>query len=285
MNNRQIAAREGLRGALEVRKMLNLGYSQFVCVFDAAERLGLEVRFLGGSSFEGMYSRSKQTILVPSLRPQGRQAFACSHELGHWYFGHGSKLEDLESLELGNSLDQEDHIANVFAGYFLATPWAVKAAFQIRKWEIQNCTPVQIFSISNQFGMGYQSLIRHMQYSVQLISRAKAEELLKWTPQKIRFEIFGSQSDGHLVIADLAWRDIAIDLRVGDSAIVPHGSKLDKEILTVVNEFPNGIRMVAREPGITRISCEPNWSSYIRISKMGFEGRSVYRHLEDCDED
>lgn len=100
-----------------------------LCIYDFAETLGVEVRFVRGESFEGLYARSSTTILVPSLRPRGRQVFACAHELGHWHFKHGTKIEELKFFDLNYNKRSEEYLANLFAAYLLMPPSVVKKCF------------------------------------------------------------------------------------------------------------------------------------------------------------
>lgn len=282
----QDIGRRALRGALEVREKVQVRRSDPICVYDVAEKLGVEVRFVGGSSFEGIYSRSMQTVLVPSLRPPGRQVYACGHELGHWYFDHGSTVEDLRSFEMGKHLTPEDQLANTFASCLIAPPWAVKEAFRRRHWDIPTCTPTQLYTAANQFGMGYQTLIRHLQYSLRLISADHAEKLLSTSPKKIREQILGSPAEAHLIITDAAWATVAVDLQVGDSAIIPEHAYTKGDAVSQEGTIPSGKRIEARRPGIARAwSSESSWATYIRVSRKAFEGRSLYRHLEDPDVD
>ena len=84
MNDRRAIARQAMAAALRTRLSLGYGLEHAVCVYDLAEKLGVEVRFLDVPSMEGMYSSaSSPTIIVSSLRPFGRRAFNCAHELGH----------------------------------------------------------------------------------------------------------------------------------------------------------------------------------------------------------
>ncbi len=280
----QDIGRQALRGALEVRQKAQVGRADPICVYDAAERLGVEVRFVGGSSFEGMYSRSKQTVLVPSLRPPGRRTYACGHELGHWYFDHGSTVEDLKSLEMGKHLTPEDQLANTFASCLIAPPWAVKETFRRRLWDIPTCTALQLYTAANQLGMGYQTLIRHLQYFLRFISAKHAEELLSTSPKKIREQILGIPTEGHLIIAGPAWTGVAVDLQVGDSAVIPTHADVEGNAVSEEGIIPSGKRIQSLRPGIARAhSTESCWATYIRVSRKGFEGRSLYRHLEDPD--
>src|SRR5258707_13572991 len=99
MNTWRDLARQGLRGALETRRQAKVSKAEPICVYDLAERLGVEVKFCSGNSFGGMFAKASKTVLVPALRPPGRQAFTCGHELGHWYFGHGTHIDDLNAIE------------------------------------------------------------------------------------------------------------------------------------------------------------------------------------------
>src|SRR6185295_2542645 len=106
--------------------------SKPVCVYDLAERLSIEVRFQGGNSFGGMYAKPSKTILVPALRPAGRQAFTCAHEMAHWFYGHGSQIDLIEDVAPGPSNTPEERLANIYAGFLLMPPWAVEEMFSKR---------------------------------------------------------------------------------------------------------------------------------------------------------
>src|SRR5436309_2438353 len=103
MSDRKLLARHALRGALATRHRASIAKSAPICVYDLAKQLGLDVRFHGGSSFGGAYAKASRTILVPSLRPAGRRAFTCGHELGHWYFGHGTRIDELADVDLSQT--------------------------------------------------------------------------------------------------------------------------------------------------------------------------------------
>ena len=148
-------ARQALRGALEVRRCGQIPKDKPVCVFDLAERLGLEVRFCAGGSFEGMYAKGSNAILVPSLRPPGRQAFTGGHEVGHWYFGHGSRIDELPDFAPDNRTDPEEWTANLFAAYLLMPSWAVEASLERRALDLTTCTPSELYVIACELGVGY----------------------------------------------------------------------------------------------------------------------------------
>src|SRR6266481_1055252 len=107
-------ARQGLRGALETRRRANASKADPICVYDLAERLGIEVKFCIGNSFGGMYAKASKTVLLPAFRPPGRQAFTCAHELGHWYFGHGSRIDELSDFEQNFPSAPKERLVNIY---------------------------------------------------------------------------------------------------------------------------------------------------------------------------
>ena len=78
---RQEIARTALRAAIELRRKAKVPLEDPICVYDFAETLEVEVRFVGGSSFAGMFAKGMNAVFVPSERPAGRRAFTCAHEL------------------------------------------------------------------------------------------------------------------------------------------------------------------------------------------------------------
>lgn len=63
--------------------------------FDLALEIGVEVRLAPLPSAEDIDFPGKPVIIVSSLRPSGRQAFTCAHEIGHHVYGHGEQFDEL----------------------------------------------------------------------------------------------------------------------------------------------------------------------------------------------
>ncbi len=276
--------RQGFRGALDLRNKSNVSGAAPICVYDLAETLGVEVRFVRETSFEGMYSRASRTILVPALRPPGRKAFACAHELGHWFFGHASSLYELEAFEGCLERSYEEILANAFASYLLMPPKAVRKAFQSRGWPLRGGTPLQVYTVAMQLGVGYSTLTNHLFRSLGMISAEQAARLLKVHPKDLRRKLLGCTDAPHLVIVDPAWDSVPVDLEVGDYAVVPKGSHIEGRAVAVSHESFFGLAVIALEPGSAHLVSEDrDWVTIVRISKRSFVGRSIYRYLEDPD--
>ncbi len=279
-------ARLALRGALEIRRRGQIPKDAPLCVFDLAERIGLEVRFYAAASFEGMYAKGSSTILVPSLRPPGRQAFSGGHEMGHWYFGHGSRIDELPEFAPDDRNDPEEWVANLFAAYLLMPSWAVLASFQRRGVDPTTCAPADLYAVACELGVGYETLVQHLRWSLKLITSARADELSRATPKAIREQIIGKVTTKHFVLVDAAWNPGNIDLQVGHTALLPAGTVVEGTTIKVVGDLPAGRLLQGQKPGIARVFIEGSpWAKFVRVSRAEFEGRSLYRHLEDPDVD
>jgi len=284
MSNGKERARQALRGALEVRKRARASISEPICVYDAAEQLGLAVLFLPEKSLGGIYSKASQVILIPTYRPPGRQAFTCAHEIGHWYYGHGTSIDEINDLEQYSENKPEERLADIFASYLLMPSWAVNEAFARRGWSPSNCTPIQVYTVAGQLGVGYQTLVQHLRHSLRLISPAHAQQLLKTTPKQLRSALLGNDAPTHLIIVDHAWTKVAIDLQVGEAAILPASVRLEGQSANAVGNHKLGLIIEGRRPGITRAEThDKSWAAFVRVSRKDFTGRSIYRHLEDPD--
>lgn len=243
--------------------------------------LGIEVKFVSIGSFSGMWVKDPPTILVSSLRPFGRQAFTCAHELGHWYFGHGLRVDLLELRDIWQSNDQEELLANAYAGFLLMPVWAIKRAFQRRTWSIDNCTPFQVYAISCQFGVSYEALATHMCYSVNLLSRKHLQRLLDESPSSIRNSLLPDFPSTRVIIIDREWEVVPIDMLVGDHVLVWESVAASGTCIVSTDYPGNEVIYKAISPGIVRLhDAQNNWSAYVRVSRKDFEGRAIYRHME-----
>lgn len=189
MASRIALAREALRQATTWRRKLELGRPDPICIYDVLEaKAGIEVKFQAVSSMEGIYVKADPpVIIVCSERPPGRQAYTCAHEFGHHVFGHGSKVDEyLGCEEEADSHDPEEWLADRFAGFFLMPKYAVERAFQVRRWSWERCDPLQLYVIAGSLGVGYETLIQHMRWSLGMLTDKQSKAQLRTTPKKIR---------------------------------------------------------------------------------------------------
>jgi hypothetical protein len=273
--------------SLDVRTAAGYDVATPLCIYDLCEKAGVTVRFVD-ISMEGVYDRlPKPRIHVSALRPFGRRAFNCAHELGHHHFGHGSRIDELrEELAGFRSTEADEFLVNAFAGFVLLPTLGLREAFAVRDLEPTTATPAQMLAIACSFGVGYATLVGHLAYGIRELSRSRAESLLLSTPKVIRTGLLGDSTTTPLAIADAQWASPTIDLEVGTQLLVPSGSKMPEDLLSFVAESPTGSLYRAERTGIAR-ACPPAapWPVFVRVMRHQYVGLARFRHFEDSEDD
>lgn len=281
--NRILEGREALRGALELRRRLRILRDRPLNALDAADRLGLRVQLADIANCEGMFSADSRVILLNHQRPPGRRAFTCAHELGHWHFGHGASCDVLD-FDRPDREKPEERLVNGFAGFFLMPKRAVEEALSRRDWHPASLTPDQAFIVAGQMGVGYLTLVQHLCWSLQLVSRSQADALGLRTPKSLREQLAGPDVGPNLVVADAAWDEVPIDLEVGDSALLPLDAKPGGLQLEPIREHRGMMLFQAGRPGISNVRTSA-WTRFVRVSRREFTGWAKYRHFQDSDDE
>lgn len=307
-------AKEALAAALKTRRRLNLALHEAVCAYDAAERLGVEVRFVPIPSMEGMYVRrtlegTSPHILISAARPSGRQAMTAGHELGHHVFGHGTRIDQylsgpaqVDQLQPKQSasrsrtaFEPEEFLAQTFGSYFLMPKSAVDRGFAVRHLAPAQATATEVFCVAGWLGVGYSALVHHMCWSLKLITWRHAEELLAIKLPRLREELLGRTIASDVYMVDSCWTGRPLDLKIGDIAIVPSGAVVEsttgvyaadpKHAPAVASTTRRGVRVVeATTTGLGRIAAG-DWAVFVRVSEREYAGRNLYRHLSAVDSD
>lgn len=274
------------RKALQVRAEARVGSADALCIYDLASHLGLEVRMANYPSMEGMYCRSENPlIIVSSLRPAGRQVYTCAHELGHHVFGHGYRVDELTPDRVPQKrFDPVEFQADCFAGALLMPPTAINHAFHVRGWKPQSCTPEQALTIAGCFGVGYTTIIHHLSRAMHVLAEQDAERLLRYQVKQLRANLLGEPCDGDLYVVDQHWPTRPIDVLIGDRIILPNEAAFEGACVTVERQKATQMILRAVAQGCGRIVL-PNESDskQVRVSRRGYHGRCIYRHLEDDD--
>lgn len=281
--NWKALARQGMHKSVEIRAKERLGTINPICIYDLCKRLNISVRFVS-VSMEGLYLREELTILLSSLRPLPRRNFTCAHEVGHHLFGHSSLLDELlEDAGKKNTIKPDEFLVNTFAGFLLMPVLGIKKAFTSRNLEIGRVTPEQFFIIACSFGVGYETLLRHIAYSLQILSPTKAESLAKVKLKQIRNNILGFPSDDPLIVADNHWSLSTLDAEVGTLLLLPDKTEIFAGSDVIVPKQDNHLGRIfrANRPGITKVSCNDNWQVDVRISKKEYPGLDKFRFEEE----
>ena len=286
MNERRAIARQAMSAALRARLSAGYKLDHAVCVYDLAERLGVEVRFLDLPSMEGMYSSaSGATIIVSSLRPRGRRAFTCAHELGHHNRKDGVEIDELVEQWEKPSFDPKEFMADCFAGALLMPKMAVSKAFAVRGWRMEQCTPEQAFMVAGYFGVGYTTLVHHMRSALQVLPHSRARELLRISPRKAQALLLGWQTPQSVVVLDTHWCRRAVDVEVGDFIVAESGAQAEGACLELSSGLDHKRIFQAVRPGIGRLEAGTTWSAFVRVSRRDYVGRALYRHWEEAEDE
>jgi Zn-dependent peptidase ImmA (M78 family) len=287
ISQRKILAQMALRKSIEIRKKASFDLINPICVYDLCDALELSVRFVE-ISMEGMYVKGTPSgILLSALRPLPRRNFTCAHEIGHHAFDHGSTIDELmEDRTQTGVFNPNEFLVDCFGGFLLMPTVGVRKAFAMRKWNSSTATPLQFFTVACSFGVGFETLIDHMTYSLDMISRSKANALLKFTPKIIREELLRRSSGDPLIIADEQWLLPTIDVEVGSQLLLPNKAKATSDTITFQEDLPSGRLFRANRPGIVRVYCpDSGWAVFVRISRFQFVGLSKYRHLDEVEDE
>ena len=283
--DRRTIARKATAEALRTRVRAGYGFETPVCVYDLAGRLGVEVRFFDIPSMEGVYYNSpKPHIVLSSLRPAGRRAFTCGHELGHHSRGDGTCLDEIAEQWVRPRYDPKEFYADCFAGALLMPKTAVERAFALRKWAIRECTPDQVYAISNYFGVGYATLVHHLSWGLLLLSSSRAEQLLKIAPRRAQALAVGWETPETVWVVDEHWVGRPIDVEAGDFILLHEKARIEGNCAEPVKEVADGRLLRATGPGIGRLEDGSGWAAFVRVSRRAFVGRDVHRHQEEAND-
>lgn len=258
-----------------------IGAADAVCPLDLAARVGVTVRTEALPSLEGMYAADvPPTILLSAQRPAGRRRFTCAHELGHHVFNHGTRLDELAVDEFSDN-SPEEFLANRFAAALLMPKLAVESAFARRAWSTRRPVAQELFVVSQDLGVGYTTLITHMERTLGCIAPSLARKCERVPLRHLRFELAGFVIDADLVVVDEYWGARAVDVEVDDVILLPTGGTFTGECAGPGQHATPHLRATAPGQGFlnlpTRLTSIP-----VRVSRRNFAGLSRYRHLEEC---
>jgi Zn-dependent peptidase ImmA (M78 family) len=273
--------------ALKLRKQGNIASDAPCNPFDLAIEMEIEVRLAPLPSAEGVYSPGKPVIVVSSLRPQGRQAFTCAHELGHHIYGHGEQFDELvEERGHNRRYDPKEFEANCFASELLMPKTTVLRGLVARGWNVKDLSAEQCYRIATWLGVGYVTLIRHLEHGMGLVGQQQAADLEKIKLPQIRESVLGEKTKEHLVLVDEFWNGRPIDARADDLILLPGGVQIEGDIVARVRTVRGGCLVRATKPGIGRATLpQGGWAQYIRVSRKEFKGLAMFRHLEEVDDE
>lgn len=278
MNVRELATRAAAE-ASRLRARYGVGLSEAVCPFELADRIGISVRLIALSSLEGIYAREpRPAIFLSSERPAGRRRYSCAHEIGHHVFGHGTCLDEL----LDDDPEQwspDEFLAHRFAAGLLVPKLAVEAAFARRGWSLKSPRPSEVYVVAQDFGVGYTTLIGHMERTLRCVPATVASALRRAKLPELRSDLARFNINQDLVVADDHWGERPIELEIGDVVVIPANAGFTGACGSH-NTQPRA-HIIATIPGRGSLTLSNSRSIEIRVSRRGFTGLARYRYLEE----
>jgi hypothetical protein len=196
------------------------------------------------------------------------------------------RIEELKTSGSDIAKDSDEFLADMFAGNLLMPKTGLLSQLQARGFTPAKIVPLELFTLSSFFGVGYGTLIEHMTWTLNLLSPQQRSVFMKQTPKKIK-NIFGIEASSELVISDEFWSNRAIDLEVGDTLLLPSSLCTESNACLIGQGAQDG-KMIFRafKRGYSRtFSKDGSWAANIRIAPKNYVGLAKYRFLEDLDEE
>ena len=250
-----------------------------ICPYDLAARMGIEVQFHAISSLEAFYFKiNPPLIMIGTQRPAGRRAYNAAHEIGHHVLGHGTTVHQLRAEhDAKPATNPKEFLADVFASFLLMPKLAVSKAFTDRRLDPSSVTADDLYRIACYFGVGYTTIIFHLQHNLAMLTNDQADALRKATPKQLRTS-FTDQPSTELLVVDEQWIGRPADIRIDDLLLLPHGTTIDGAALAITDS-EHGLVARGVTPGIARLtSSNETWSLFARVSRHEYVGRSIFRH-------
>lgn len=287
--DRRALHRDAMQAAADCRDQLDLDPFAPADPYAVAASLGIKVVFID-SSMEGFYFKQPTPrIVLSSLRPIPRRAFTCAHELGHYWFGHGSTIDQLQEDERAEADKPEEVLANAFAAALLMPSVGLRGAFARRGWDQNSPTPFQLYTIACQFGVGYATLLNHMSFTLREISGGKRIELDRWSPQRLRQQLLGEDHDA-MIVVDAHNEAASFDAEIGTAVVLPTGSTVTGNVLAFERNLDAFDLYEAVKRGSSTVT-GLNAPFDVRVmpkkseNAKGYVGAAANRFEEDPDED
>ena len=285
--NHGTLATRAMQAAAATRAEAKLDQAGPICIYGLCETLGIVVRF-NNINMEGMYQRGRPPrVHLSARRPLPRRVFNCAHELGHHVFGHGSSIDELrEDAKAQPWEDPKEFLADTFAGFILMPIIGLRRAFSVRGWTPQTATPLQIFTIACEFGVGYATLLTHLSAGVNMLSRGRAAALRRVRPKAVRMDILGALTPEQLIVADHHRTAPTLDAEVKALLLLPPGAEVTGGGLAFERDLAAGRLFRAMKPGVFQASAG-EWAVFVRVApvqkdeRYGYVGLARYRHLEE----
>jgi len=165
----------------------------------------------------------------------------------------------------------------------------LRGAFARRGWSQANPTPLQLFTIACQYGVGYKTLLNHLSFTLCEISAGRRAELDRWTPQRIRRQQLDEEYDA-LVIVDTHNEAASFEVEIGTALLLPPDTVVAG---TALNHVRSGDDFELYEAGRRGTAAVTGLAETFEVRVMpkqtegakGYVGAAANRFEEDPDEE
>jgi hypothetical protein len=171
-------------------------------------------------------------------------------------------------------------MAQRFAAGVMMPKLAIEAAFARRGWSVPDRTPETVFVVSQDLGVGFTTLVGHLERTMGRISDAVADTFRRIQLPRLRARIAGFKVDNDVVVVDEHWGRRPIDVEIGDVVLLPKRANFDGTCAVLISEPV--LHLMAEAPGEGSVSLRVGRAPVsVRVSRRGYIGLARYRHLEE----
>jgi len=199
--------------------------------------------------------------------------------------GHGTRIDELvDNASKRATRDPAEDAADLFSAMFLMPKPVVSRMVDGGAVTVEEATSLHVYRIAARLGVGYETVLTHLRWSLRLLAEDRYRELARRHVKDIKADLVGYDTSAAVWPVDGAWYGRPVDVEVGDILVVPPGVAHEGRVLEPAGTGPHGALLVATRPGLARLA-DGSWSTFVRVQRLRFVGRAIFRHLEDPDAD
>ena len=193
-------AKQALEKSLEVREEFGYDFRSPLCVYEVADRAGVRSGSLTTSAWKAsMQSLAKPKILISSLRPA-----AVERSRAHMNSGIISSATVQRSRAQGRCKGRRVSTERVYRRRLRrVSPHAStsgEASVLDPGLDVTTATAEQIYAVASSFGVGYETIVGHLEYSLGHLTKARPTTLRRAKLRKFVGGFSGSATPDHLIV-------------------------------------------------------------------------------------
>lgn len=174
------------QSAADLLEQLGVDQNKPVDVFAAIEQLGLWLVFQPLQHLLGaVVPYGSGGVMLTSQRQPSVQRYTAAHEIGHWILDQDRLSCDTED-DIFTPSGEREHLAQLFASYFLMPPPLVHATATQHALRINGPAKApQAYLIARDMNVSYEACVRQLA-NLQIVSDKQRDELLAIAPLRAK---------------------------------------------------------------------------------------------------